>query len=96
VSRRQWLAQQSATVSSDADAQRPCEMLGRGLSVFLLRLARRSGLGADLLAQPQHRLRLTGDERLPFGFRQGDGDDAFALVAHAIQDTHEPLPPKIE
>ena len=43
-------------------------------------------LVADPLAQPEHRLRLAGDERLPLGFRQGDGDDAVALVAHGSSD----------
>ena len=39
---------------------------------------------ADLLAEPVDRLRLACDECLPFGFRQGDGDDPFALVAHDV------------
>ena len=67
-----------------------------GLSDFVAPAAACARLRADLLAQPGDRLRLTGDERLPFGFRQGDGDDAFALVAHGIQHTHRRRTQKIE
>ena len=51
----------------------------------LVRLLGFSNHVADFLAQVDHRLRLTGDKRLPFGFRQRDRDDPFPLVAHAYR-----------
>ncbi len=42
---------------------------------------------ADPIAQPGHGLWVTGDERLPLGFRQRDGDDALAVSTHGHKDT---------